>query len=185
MAKDKEQEEESKSEGGGKGGLVMIIVAALISLGLGAGGAFFFASSQVPPPTASMAAADFVDQDGFSPGTLSALEIDTNGFLNGVFSNGVTMSLAQVALANFGNVEGLTEIDGSRLIESVQSGAPVIAGANSGNLGSIRASSLEKSNVDLAAQFVALIVAQRAFQANTRTVSVANELLANLVALGR
>ena len=71
-----------------------------------------------------MAAADFVDQDGFSPGTLSALEIDTNGFLNGVFSNGVTTSLAQVVLANFGNVEGLTEIGGSRLIDSVQSGAP-------------------------------------------------------------
>ncbi|MBC8188499.1 MAG: hypothetical protein H8E78_09905 [Proteobacteria bacterium] len=111
-----------------------------------------------------MAAADFVDQDGFSPGTLSALEIDTNEFLNGVFSNGVTTSPAQVAL---------------------ESGAPVIAGANSGNLGSIRASSLEKSDVDLSAQFVNLIVAQRAFQANTRTVSVANELLANLVALGQ
>ena len=128
---------------------------------------------------------NFVNQDGFSPGTLSALEINTNGLLNGVFSNGVTTSLAQVALANFGNVEGLTEIGGSRLIESVESGAPVIAGANSGNLGSIRSSALEKSNVDLAAQFVNLIVAQRAFQANTRTVSVANELLANLVALGQ
>jgi flagellar hook protein FlgE len=116
---------------------------------------------------------------------LSALEIDNNGFLNGVFSNGVTSSLAQVALANFGNVEGLTEIGGSRLIESVESGAPIIAGANSGNLGNIRSSALEKSNVDLAAQFVNLIVAQRAFQANTRTISVANELLANLVALGQ
>ena len=61
----------------------------------------------------------------------------------------------------------------------------VLAAANSGNLGSIRNSSLEKSNVDLAQQFVNLIVSQRAFQANTRTVSVANELLANLVALGQ
>ena len=128
---------------------------------------------------------NFVTQDGFAPGTLSALEIDENGMLNGVFSNGITSSLAQVALANFGNVEGLTEIGGSRVIESVESGAPVLAPANSGNLGSIRSSSLEKSNVDLAQQFVNLIVSQRAFQANTRTVSVANELLANLVALGQ
>ena len=128
---------------------------------------------------------NFVDQDGFSPGTLSTLQIDADGRLNGVFSNGVTTSLAQIALANFGNVEGLTDIGGSRLIESIDSGPAVIAAANTGNLGGIRSSSLEKSNVDLAQQFVNLIVSQRAFQANTRTVSVANELLANLVSLGQ
>ena len=71
------------------------------------------------------------------------------------------------------------------MIESIESGAPIIAAANSGNLGSIRSSSFEKSNVDLPKQFVNLIVSQRAFQANTRTVSVANELLANLVSLGQ
>ena len=128
---------------------------------------------------------NFVSQDGFAPGTLSALEFDVDGKLNGVFTNGETMSLAQVALANFGNVEGLTEIGRSQVIESVESGPPVLAAANTGNLGSIRSSALEKSNVDLAQQFVNLIVSQRAFQANTRTVSVANELLANLVSLGQ
>lgn len=128
---------------------------------------------------------NFVSQDGFAPGTLAALEINEDGLLNGVFTNGVTSSLAQIALANFGNVEGLTEIGRSQIIESVESGPPVIAAANSGNLGSIRSSSLEKSNVDLAQQFVNLIVSQRAFQANTRTVSVANELLASLVSLGQ
>ena len=131
------------------------------------------------------AVTNFVQQDGFSPGTLSALEFDVDGKLNGVFTNGVTQSLAQVALANFGNVEGLSEIGRSQVIESVESGPPVLAPAGSGNLGTIRSSSLEKSNVDLAQQFVNLIVSQRAFQANTRTVSVANELLANLVALGQ
>ena len=131
------------------------------------------------------AVTNFVSQDGFAPGTLAALEFDDDGKLNGVFTNGVTSSLAQVALANFGNVEGLSEIGRSQVIESVESGPPVLAPANSGNLGSIRSSSLEKSNVDLAQQFVNLIVSQRAFQANTRTVSVANELLANLVSLGQ
>ena len=130
-------------------------------------------------------ATNFQSQDGFAPGQLSSLEIDANGRLNGVFTNGVTQPMAQLALANFGNVEGLTDVGGSRLIESISSGAPIIAAANSGNLGSIRSSSLEKSNVDLAQQFVNLIVSQRAFQANTRTVSVANELLANLVNLGQ
>ncbi len=124
-------------------------------------------------------------QDGFAPGQLASLEIDENGRLNGVFTNGNTQSLAQIGLANFGNVEGLTEIGGSQLAESISSGPPIIAAANTGNLGSIRSSSLEKSNVDLAQQFVNLIVSQRSFQANTRTVSVANELLANLVNLGQ
>ncbi|MBJ17798.1 MAG: hypothetical protein CL933_00065 [Deltaproteobacteria bacterium] len=68
------------------------------------------------------------------------------------------VSLSQIALANFDNVEVLTEVGRSQLIEFVESGAPVIAGTNSGNLGSIRSSSLEKSNVDLAQQFVNLIV---------------------------
>ena len=130
-------------------------------------------------------ATNFVSQDGFAPWTLSGLQIDPDGRLNGVFSNGVTTSLAQLALANFGNVEGLTDIGASRLTESLDSGPPIIAAANSGNLGAIRSSSLEKSNVDLAQQFVNLIIGQRAFQANTRTVSVANELLSNLVSLGQ
>lgn len=125
------------------------------------------------------------NQDGFAAGQLASLDIDASGRVNGVFTNGVTQAMAQVALANFGNVEGLTDIGGSQVIESISSGSPIIAAANSGNLGTIRSSSLEKSNVDLAQQFVNLIVSQRAFQANTRTVSVANELLANLVNLGQ
>ncbi len=139
------------------------------------------ASTQFNQETAT----NFVSQDGFAPGTLTGLQIDPDGRMNGVFSNGMTTSLAQLALANFGNVEGLTDIGGSRLTESLDSGPPIIAAANSGNLGAIRASSLEKSNVDLAQQFVNLIIGQRAFQANTRTISVANELLSNLVSLGQ
>ncbi|MFK7898850.1 MAG: flagellar hook protein FlgE [Myxococcota bacterium] len=126
-----------------------------------------------------------VGQDGFTSGTLESLDIDSDGLVNGVFSNGVTASLAQLSLANFVAVEGLQDVGGSRLIESVASGAPIIAAAGSGSLGSIRSNALEKSNVDLAQQFVNLIVSQRAFQANTRTASVANELLANLVSLGQ
>ena len=102
-----------------------------------------------------------------------------------VLGGGVTNTLAQIALANFGNVEGLTEVGASQLVQSVESGPPILAAANTGNFGSIRSSSLEKSNVDLAQQFVNLIVSQRAFQANRRTVSVANELMANLVSLGQ
>ena len=126
-----------------------------------------------------------ITQDGFAPGTLESLDIDADGLVNGVFSNGVTASLSQLALANFVAIEGLQDVGASKLIESVASGAPIIAAAGSGSLGSIRSNALENSNVDLAQQFVNLIVSQRAFQANTRTASVANELLANLVSLGQ
>lgn len=126
-----------------------------------------------------------ITQDGYAAGTLESLDIDSDGLVNGVFSNGVTASLSQLALANFVAIEGLQDIGNSKVIESVASGAPIVAAAGSGSLGSIRSNALEKSNVDLAQQFVNLIVSQRAFQANTRTASVANELLANLVQLGQ
>ena len=96
----------------------------------------------------------------------------------------MTTSLAHLALANFGNVEGLTDIGGSRLTESLDSTADHRCGQQREPRRNPRGS-LEKSNVDLAQQFVNLIVGQRAFQANTRTASVANELLANLVSLGQ
>ena len=147
----------------------------------GGGAATGSPTTQYNQPTLT----SFVSQDGFAPGTLSSLGIDTDGRLNGVFSNGITTSLAQLALGNFANIEGLTDIGSGRLVESLDSGPAIIAAANTGNLGSIRSSSLEKSNVDLAQQFVNLIIGQRAFQANTRTISVANELLSNLVSLGQ
>ncbi len=123
-------------------------------------------------------------QDGYAAGSLTSLGIDKDGFLNAVFDNGETTPVARLALANFGNVEGLQSIGNSQLVESRDSGQPLIGAANTGNLGGIRSSSLEESNVDLATQFVKMIVSQRAFQANTRTVSVTNELMANLVNLG-
>lgn len=124
-------------------------------------------------------------QDGFSAGTLQSIGIDGDGILTGQFSNGETLPLAQVALASFANVEGLTAIGNNNLQESRSSGQALIGAPASGSFGTIRASSLEQSTVDLAAQFVRLIINQRAFQANTRTISVTNELLANLVALGQ
>ncbi len=76
-------------------------------------------------------------------------------------------------------------VGNGNLIETRASGQPIVGGPQSGGLGAIRSSSLEQSNVDLAAEFVRLIINQRAFQANTRTVATTNELLANLVQLGQ
>ena len=124
-------------------------------------------------------------QDGFAPGSLQVITIDPDGFLVGNFSNGVSRPLAQLALANFANVEGLGSAGNNNLLESRVAGQPLIGAPTSGQFGSIRSNSFEQSTVDLADQFVRLIISQRAFQANTRTVSVTNELLANVVQLGQ
>ena len=125
------------------------------------------------------------NQDGFAPGTLQNLNIDQEGFLVGQFSNGEALALGQIALANFPNVEGLQFQGNNTLLETRVSGQPLIGQPRTGSFGEVRSSVLEQSNVDLAEEFVRLIVNQRAFQANTRTVSTTNELLANLVTLGQ
>ncbi len=127
----------------------------------------------------------FLTQDGFTAGTLSNIDIDENGFVTGAFSNGQTQKLAQVALATFANLGGLQRVGKNNFIESVASGQPVNGSPNTAGLGAIRSGFLEQSNTDLAEEFVRLILSQRAFQANTRTISTVNELLANLVVLGQ
>jgi flagellar hook protein FlgE len=139
-------------------------------------------------PTTQFAQASTVNsatQDGFAAGSLLGISVDRDGFLNATFSNGETRPLAQVALATFPNVEGLAAIGNNNFQETRESGQPLVGGPQTGQFGAIRSSTIEQSNVDLAAQFIRLILNQRAFQANTRTVSVTNELLANLVQLGQ
>ncbi len=123
-------------------------------------------------------------QDGFGPGNLQSIQIGLDGVITGQYSNGNNLDIAQIALAIFPNTEGLVSTGNNRLVESNVSGQPLIGAAQSGVMGSVRSSTIEQSNVDLATQFVKMIVHQRAFQANTRTVSVTNELMGNLVGLG-
>jgi len=126
-----------------------------------------------------------ISTNGFAPGTLQNIVIEGDGLITGSFSNGETLALAQVALATFANVEGLSSVGNNSFIRTRASGQPLVGSPGTGQLGSIRSSSLEQSNVDLAQQFVKLILNQRAFQANTRTVTITNELLANVVRLGQ
>jgi flagellar hook protein FlgE len=126
----------------------------------------------------------FMNQDGFTEGSLQTVTVDDDGFVTGNFSNGRTQRLAQVALAKFRNINGLTRIGRNQYIETQDSGQPVIGSPRQSGLGALRSGFLEQSNSDLAEQFVKLIISQRAFQANTRTISTTNELLAQLVQLG-
>ena len=127
----------------------------------------------------------FTDQDGFTAGALQAININEDGFVEGLFSNGQTVRLAQVALSTFANINGLSRIGNNNFAQTIDSGNAIVGSPNQGSFGTIRSGFLELSNTDLADQFVKLILSQRAFQANTRTISTTNELLAALVVLGQ
>ncbi|MCH7910069.1 MAG: flagellar hook-basal body complex protein [Candidatus Hydrogenedentes bacterium] len=124
-------------------------------------------------------------QDGFPLGVLEDFNIGENGIINGVFSNGLTRVLGQVALATFSNVAGLERVGNNMFRVSSSSGIPQIGQSNTGGRGSISGGVLEGSNVDLGTEFSNMIVTQRGFQANARTITIADTLLGEAVNLVR
>ena len=120
---------------------------------------------------ASASATNATYQDGYASGTYKSFAVDANGTLTATFTNGGTEVLGQMAVATVANPEALTR-DGSNLYSiGPASGAMDIGVANTGGRGSIAGSALEQSNVDISTEFANLIVAQRAFQANAKTVT--------------
>ncbi|MCP3989774.1 MAG: flagellar hook protein FlgE [Actinomycetia bacterium] len=126
-----------------------------------------------------------VNQNGASAGVLQSVRVGTDGVLAGSYSNGLTKSIAQLALASFANPEGLERVTGSNWRPSVNSGLAQIGTTGTGGRGTIAPGTLEMSNVDLALEFTTLIVSQRGFQANSRVVTAADELLQEIVNLKR
>lgn len=124
-------------------------------------------------------------QDGLRLGTLESFGIDRNGMISGTFTNGSTRPLGQIAVAQFNNPDGLAKIGSNLLTESPNSGAPRLGLAGEGGRGRVSAGFLEASNVDLANEFANMIVAQRGFQANSRIITVSDEVLQELVSLKR
>ena len=118
--------------------------------------------------------------DGYSPGELIAVQIDSDGTIFGVGSNGLKFAIAQLAIAAFSNPDGLLNSGGNYYKSSLASGSAVIGTALNGDRGAIRAGQLEGSNVDLALEFTKLLVAQRGFSANARTITVTDEVLKEL-----
>ena len=125
------------------------------------------------------------NQDGFARGTLESFSIGSNGLLNGVFSNGLTQVLGQVALATFANNGGLVREGDNLFRESPGSGIAQIGTPGTGGRGEVSGGVLEGSNVDLGTEFSNLIVFQRGFQANARTITTADTLLQETVNLVR
>jgi flagellar hook protein FlgE len=124
-------------------------------------------------------------QDGFSTGTLVGLNVDGSGIIQGLFNNGQTDNLFQVALADFLAPTGLTRVGSNLFAESAASGTANPGTAGTGSFGTIVGSSLELSNVDLSAQFVSLIQTQQAFQAAARIINTTDDLLTETVNLVR
>ncbi len=124
-----------------------------------------------------------ISQDGFTGGDLLGIRIDQSGTLVGSFSNGRSFGLAQIAMAKFANNEGLTADGGNVFLQSANSGNPIIGEAATAGRGFIQSSALEASNVDLSKSLTQLIIIQRGFQANGKTITTSDQLLQTLIGL--
>lgn len=127
----------------------------------------------------------FVNQNGYSAGTLKSININEGGMISGNYSNGQVSSLFQIALADFPNYAGLTKIGGNLYGASLDSGQVLRGVPGEGSIGNLSTNSLEMSNVDLATEFVRLITTQRAFQANSRVITTSDEILNELINIKR
>ncbi len=125
------------------------------------------------------------DQDGYEAGRLSTLSVNNEGILIGAFSNGIKKNIATLQIALFQNTSGLERIGNGYYIPSANSGEAIATQAMTGGAGTIHGASLEKSNADVATEFVNMIQAQNGFQANARTIRVANDILRELTSLIR
>jgi flagellar hook protein FlgE len=124
-----------------------------------------------------------ISQDGFPGGDLQGVRIDQSGTLVGSFSNGRSFGLAQIGMAKFANNEGLTSDGGNVYLQSANSGDPIIGTAATAGRGFMQASALEGSNVDLSKSLTNLIVIQRGYQANAKTITTADQLLQTLLGI--
>jgi len=149
--------------------------------GTAGGGTGLDQSTQFSSPSVTT----MLNQDGYQSGSLLSVSTDTDGVITGLFSNGQTRSIAQVALADFASPWGLTKMGGNLYAESYSSGQPVLNKPGTGGTGTIHSNALEQSNVDLAAEFVKLITTQRGFQANSKVITTSDEMLADVVNLKR
>jgi len=124
-----------------------------------------------------------LNQDGYTAGQLLGVDVDKTGIIFARYSNGQSQSVAQVVLANFANVQGLKPIGDTAWVETFSSGSPVVTEPGTAGLGLLQSSALEESNVDLTAELVNMIVAQRNFQANAQTIQAEDTVTQSIINL--
>ncbi len=131
----------------------------------------------------SISSTSGISQDGYTGGDLVGIRIDQSGTLVGSFSNGRSFGLAQISMAKFTNNEGLSVEGGNIFTQTANSGDPIIGTAATSGRGFIQSSALEASNVDLSSALTQLIIIQRGFQANGKTITTSDQLLQTLIGL--
>ena len=135
--------------------------------------------------SASPSTATASSQDGYASGTYQSFSVDTAGLITASFSNGKTQVLGQLAIATVSDAEGLTRVGGNNYQVSAASGQASFAGAGVGSRGTIEDDALEQSNVDISTEFSDLIVAQRAFEANSKTLTTFDAVTQQAIAMIR
>jgi len=154
-------------------------------------GAITFADGITPPATTieytgttqygSASATENISQNGFAAGTVSGITINGDGNIVANYTNGVNRNYARLALADFPNLNGLVR-KGQNLYQSTtKSGDPLYNKPGVGGMGSISSSMLEESNVDMAAEFIRMIITQRGYQANSKVISTTDDMLSQLI----
>jgi len=156
-------------------------VEQTFTLSLGEQGSFVDSMTQY----ASESSTKVFSQNGFGMGYLEDYRIDSNGIITGIFSNGNNRELGQVALASFRNPGGLEKAGDTTFQQSLNSGLADIGTVGVAGKGTIMSGALEMSNVDLAEQFTDMIVTQRGFQANSRTIQTTDQMLQEVLTLKR
>lgn len=134
---------------------------------------------------AASSVTNYASQDGYGPGYFESLSIDKDGIITAIYSNGKNKSLYQFDLARFNAPQKLVREGNNLLTESSESGTPITGVPNSNGMGSVQGNALEQSNVDLADEFVRMILYQRGFQANSRIITTSDSMLEETLALKR
>ncbi len=129
-------------------------------------------------------AVNSINQNGYTTGTLSGVTIDAKGNVNATYTNGQAVVQGQVALANFTNPQGLTNVGNNNWASTTSSGSPVIGAAGSGSIGTLQSGALEASNVDVSSELVQLIVAQRNFQASSQAIKTEDAVIQSIMQIG-
>jgi flagellar hook protein FlgE len=128
---------------------------------------------------------NLTSQDGTAPGTLQSFVIDESGVINGVFDSGIIRNLGQVTLSRFANPNGLIEDGSTTFKEGVSSGAPILVQPGTFGVGTIRAGAIELSNTDIGKNLVDLIVSSTNYRGNARVIGSVQQLVDELLLLGR
>lgn len=122
-------------------------------------------------------------QNGYTSGQLTGMNIGPDGTITTTYSNGVSRPEGVIALATFRNTQGLADIGNNLWVETASSGQPTVGQPTSGAFGALRAGALEESNVDLTAELVNMMTAQRAYQANAQTIKTQDQVMSTIVNL--